>query len=224
VQVLLLEPDRWRYVGLSQVLESEPGVRFLGSEDHTRILALKDPPTDLKPDVVIVSHSLLMDFRLSILDHLRMLFPKSSLLVDGYDRTLNSIAEILRAGASGYFLLTSEPFKLLEALTIVEQGHIWAPRDAVALMARNASTNQGQGDLGAEIITPTELAILRLLEQGFSNKEIAQKLDIAAVTVKSHLTKLYRRFEIKTRLELLAYAVSHHLMTDQTTTSLSPRR
>jgi two-component system response regulator DegU len=223
VQVLLLEPDRWRYLGLSQILESEPGVRFLGADDHTRILALKDPPTDLKPDVVIVSHSLLMDFRLSILDHLRKLFPKSNLLVDGYDRTLNSIAEILRAGASGYFLLTSEPPKLLEALAIVGEGHIWAPREAVALMARNASPD-GPGNLIAEMVSPTELSILRLLEQGFGNKEIAQKLDIAAVTVKSHLTKLYRRFDVKTRLELLAYAMSHHLIANPATTSLPPRK
>ncbi len=215
MQVLLLEPDRWRYLGLSQVLKSEPGFRFLGTDDYAGILTLKDPPADLKPDVVIVSHSLLVDYRLSILDHLRKLFPRSNLLVDGYDPTLDSIAEILRAGASGYFLLTSEPPKLLEALTLVEHGHIWAPRDAVALMVRNASANQRPGTLGAEIVNATDLSILKLLERGLSNKEIAQKLDVAAVTVKSHLTKLYRRFDVKTRLELLAYAVSHHLLPDR---------
>jgi DNA-binding NarL/FixJ family response regulator len=206
VQVLLLEPDRWRYLGLLQVLKSEPDIRLLGTEDPVAILSLKESPSDLKPDVVIISYSLLLDFRLSILEHLRKLFPNSNLLVDGYERTLDSIAEILRAGAKGYFLLTSEPPNLLKALSIVGHGHIWAPRDAVALLAT------GQKKAAAELVPPTEMAILRFLEQGLSNKEIARRLAVAPVTIKSHLTKLYRRFEVKTRLELLAYAMAHGLI------------
>jgi len=207
VQVLLLELDRWRYLGLLEVLRSDPEIRFLGTDDPIKILALKGPPADLRPDVVIVSHSLLVHFRLSIIGHLKTVFPNANLLATGYERSLNSIAEILRAGTTGYFLLTSDPPNLLKALRVVKSGQIWAPRDAVALM--------GADDLqtAAELVTPTELAILEFLEEGLSNKDIARKLDLAPVTVKAHLTRLYRRFGVKTRLELLAYAITHHLLT-----------
>ncbi|PYQ61417.1 MAG: hypothetical protein DMF58_04970 [Acidobacteria bacterium] len=209
MQVLLLEPDRWRYLGLLQVLRSDPEIRFLGAEDPIKILAGKDPPADLKPDVVIIAHSLLSDFRLSILAHLRILFPTSNLLVDGYEHTFDSIAEILRAGASGYFLLTSDPPSLLKALRVVKSGQIWAPRDAVVLMGTD---DQKSRTPAPDSMTPTELAILESLEEGLSNKDIARKLEIAPVTVKAHLTRLYRRFGVKTRLELLAYAIGHHLI------------
>ena len=208
MQVLLLEPDRWRYLGLLQVLQSDPDLRILGTEDSIRVLALKESPRDLKPDVVIISHSLLIDFGLATLDHIRGLFPRSNLLVDGYERMADSIADILRAGAKGYFLLTSQPTKLLEALSVVNDGHIWAPRDAVALMA-DAVTRPA-----ADLMSPTEAAILKALEDGLGNKEIANRLDMAPVTIKAHLTKLYRRLGVKTRLELLAYAVAHRLIRD----------
>jgi DNA-binding NarL/FixJ family response regulator len=205
VQVLLLEPDRWRYLGLSQVLQSDPQIRFLGTEDQLRILSLKSPPTDLNPDVVILAHSVIAGFRLSILEQLRALFPRAKLLVEGYEQALDGIAIILKAGAHGYFQLTSEPAKLLTALMVVHRGELWAPRGAVALMAVDGGSGEG-------LVNPMEAAILNLLENGFSNKEIAQRLQIAPVTVKSHLTKLYRRFGVRTRLELLAYCVTHHLL------------
>lgn len=206
MQVLLLEPDRWRYLGLSQVLQSDPQIRFLGTEDPLPIISLKSTPADLKPDVVILSHSLIAGFRLSILDQLRTLFPRAKLLVEGYEQALDGMAIILKAGAQGYFQLTSEPAKLLIALRVVQQGNLWAPRGAVALMA----VEWGSGE---ELVSPTEATILTLLESGFSNKEIAQRLQIAPVTVKAHLTRLYRRFGVRTRLELLAYAITHHLIT-----------
>ena len=207
MQVLLLEPDRWRYLGLLQVLRSDPEIRFLGTDDPIKMLAHKAPPDSLRPDVVMLSHSLLIDFRLSIIQHLKTVFPNANLLVTGYERSLDSIAEILHAGTTGYFQLTADPPNLLKALRVVKSGQIWAPRDAVALLATEDFERPA-----ADLINPTELAILELLEDGLSNKDIARKLDIAPVTVKAHLTKLYRRFGVKTRLELLAYAITHHLI------------
>jgi DNA-binding NarL/FixJ family response regulator len=208
VQVLLLEPDRWRYLGLSHVLQSDPQIRFLGTEDPRQIISLRSPPAALRPDVIIVSRSLIVDFRLSMLEHLRTLFPGANLLVDGYEQATDVIAAILKAGAHGYFLLTSEPAKLLKALTVIRNGEIWAPRVAVALMSRTGSDPSAELD----VLSPAEAAVLSLLEKGLSNKDIAGRLNIAPVTVKSHLTKLYRRFGVKTRLELLAYVVSRGLL------------
>ena len=206
MQVLLLEPDRWRYLGLLQVLGSDPEIRVLGTDDPIKILALKAPPDGLRPDVVILSHSLVIDFRLTIVQHLKTVFPNANLLVTGYERSFDSIAEILRAGTTGYFQLTSDPPNLLKALRVVKSGQIWAPRDAVALMAAD------DFQTAAELMTPTEVAILEFLEEGLSNKDIARKLNLAPVTVKAHLTRLYRRFRVKTRLQLLAYAIANHLI------------
>src|SRR5439155_17853941 len=134
-KVLVLEPDYWRYLGIQQILNSDPSITLLGDRNHKQVLAMRSASAELNPDVVIVSHSLTLDYQLSILQHLHHLFPSAELLVEGYDSTLDAIAHVLRAGARGYFQLASEPSKLLDAIAVVEDGHIWAPRDAVALMA-----------------------------------------------------------------------------------------
>jgi len=213
VQVLLLEPDLWRYLGISQILATQSDITFLGDPDYRRILALKSPPAQLKPDVVIVSYSLTLDYQLTLLERLHQLFPEAQLLVDGYDESLEQMASVLRAGAKGYFQLASEPQKLLKALSIVQKGHIWAPREVVGLLIEESAEGSHHRER-LQVVTPHELSILRLLQQGLPNKEIARALGIAEVTVKTHLTKLYRRFGVHTRLELLTYAMRHHILSD----------
>lgn len=214
MNVLVLEPDYWRYLGILQILESDDSINLLGERDHTRVLAMTNRQKHLAPHVLIVSHSLTIDYKLDIIQHLRRLFPAAHILVAGYEQALESIARILAAGAKGYFLLSSEPSKLLLALNVVREGHIWAPRDAVALMSaqKNEHDGDGRSHRAADLISAVDLSIMKLLQKGLGNKQMASSLDVAEVTVKSHLTKLYKRFGVRTRLELLAYAITHRLI------------
>lgn len=213
MRVLLLEPDYWRYLGILQILKSDSAVTLLGEVDHKKLLAMRSAPPELHPDIVIVSHSLTIDYQVSILQHLRQLFPEAQLLVEGYDETLDAIANVLRAGAKGYFHLSSEPRNLLRALEIVEQGRIWAPREAVLMVSHlSGESAESVNASASDLITFYEVSVLKLLQQGLSNKEIARALGVAEVTIKTHLTKLYRKFSVHTRLEMLAYAINHHLI------------
>lgn len=207
LKILLLEPDHWRSLGILQILKADGSIVVFGEEDHKKILSLRSAPPTLDPDIVLISHSLTFDYQLAVLQHIHRLFPRAQILVAGYDESLDAIADVLRGGAKGYFHLSSEPAKLLKALAVVSKGHIWAPREAVALLM-----NAFSGESASELIPAYDVAILQLLQQGLSNKEIARSLGVAEVTIKSHLTKLYRRFRVHTRLELLAYAMVHHLI------------
>jgi DNA-binding NarL/FixJ family response regulator len=222
VRVLLLEPDYWRYLGILQILKTDPSISLLGEKDHQKILAMRSAPAGLNPDVVIVSHSLTLDYQVTILHHLHTLFPDAQLLVEGYDEALDVIASVLRGGANGYFQLSSEPSKLLQALGIVEKGRIWAPREALILLVNRFAQDSSQVASAADLLTPSEQSILMLLLQGFGNKDIARSLGVAEVTIKAHLTKLYKKFGVHTRLELLAFAMTHHLIAGSTA-STSPR-
>jgi DNA-binding NarL/FixJ family response regulator len=214
VRVLLLEPDYWRSLGILQILASDASITVLSERDHKKILSMRTASAALDPDVVIVSHSLTFDYQFSILQHLRRLFPKAQILVAGYDEGLDAIANVLRSGARGYFQLSSEPGRFLEALAVVAKGRVWAPREAVILLMSTFSPDsiENRAATNPELITSRDAAILKLLQHGLSNKEIAESLGVAEVTIKSHLTKLYRKFGIHTRLELLAYAMTHHLI------------
>jgi DNA-binding NarL/FixJ family response regulator len=214
VQVLLLEPDRWRYIGISEILQTQPDITLLGDPDYKKILALTAPPSHLRADVVIVSHALTLDSNLEILEHLHKLFPGAQLLVDGYDETLDGIADVLRAGAKGYFHLSSDPTYLLKALAIVQKGYVWAPRSVVSFLV-GGGTSRTNSSVAAVEVSTEDVSILKMLQRGQRNKQIALALGVAEVTVKTHLTRLFRRFGVRTRLELLSYALSHGIISDQ---------
>ena len=215
--VLLLEPDFWRRLGIFHVLSNEAEIELLDEIDYNRILGLRKPPADLDPDIVMLSQILLIDFKLSILWKVKTLFPRASILVHGYEANVEKIAEILIAGAKGYFLLSSQPQELVENLKAVNQGLISGPPEAIALTVQRLTNlrNRKPTLVESEIIAPREWAIINLLAKGWSNKEIANKLGVAEVTIKVHLSKLYKRFNVQSRLQLLTYAIEHNLVLDQ---------
>ncbi|HEY3303356.1 MAG TPA: response regulator transcription factor [Candidatus Binatia bacterium] len=217
LRVLLLEPDLWRYYGIRHILRSDPEIDLLGEMEYNKILPLRRSPEHLKPEVVMLSYILLMDFKLPLLFRMRELFPRAHIFVHGYEERIDRIAAVFAAGAKGYFPLSSPSKDLLDALKLVGKGLIWGPPDAVASMIQQARRQRRMKLRGSEdeLLTPYELTILKLLQKGMSNKEIAKEFGIAEVTVKSHLSKLYKKFNVCTRLQLLSYAISRNFIAPQ---------
>lgn len=215
--VLLLEPDFWRRLGICHVLSNEREITVLEEIDYNKILGLRKPLEDLDPNIVMLSQILVIDFKVSIVLKIKHLFPKASILVHGYEANIERIAEILIAGAKGYFLLGSQPQELVESLKSVSRGLIAGPPEAIALTVQRLTSVKGRKPtlVNSEVIAPREWAIINLLAKGWSNKEIANKLGVAEVTIKVHLTKLYKRFNVQSRLQLLTYAIENGLVLDQ---------
>jgi DNA-binding NarL/FixJ family response regulator len=214
IVVLVLDPDLWRKLGFVHVLKDESQIKLLEGVDHNRILAQRRVPADLDPDVVMVAHTLLVDFKLSLLSTIKDLFPRANILVHGYEANIDTIAEILIAGAKGYFSLSARAEDLIESLKFVSKGLVWGPPEAIALsLGRLISLKDTKPVTSREdLISLRERTILNLLAKGLSNKEIANSLGLSEVTAKFHLIKLYKRFGVQTRLQLLTYAIEHDLI------------
>jgi DNA-binding NarL/FixJ family response regulator len=214
IVLLVLEPDPWRRLGFLHVLKDEAQIKLVDGVDYNRILALRNNPADLDPTVVMLSHALLADFKLSLLAKIKGLFPRANILVHGYEANIDKVAEILIAGAKGYFLLSGQPENLLESLKFVSKGLIWGPPEAIARSLGRLITLKDIKPIATrtDLITVRERTLVSLLAKGLSNKEIANKLGVAEVTVKFHLAKLYKRFKVQTRLQLLTYAIDHDLI------------
>jgi DNA-binding NarL/FixJ family response regulator len=162
----------------------------------------------------MVSDTLLVDFKLSLLSKIKDLFPRANILVHGYEANIDTVAEILIAGAKGYFLLSARPEALLQSLKFVSKGLVWGPPEAIARSLGRLISLKDLKPLATreDLITLRERTILNLLAKGLSNKEIANKLGLTEVTAKFHLIKLYKRFKVQTRLQLLTYAIEHDLI------------
>lgn len=213
IAVLLLEPDPWRYRGISAVLEDAGDISVIGDRDFSHILTTDLRPAGLDPDVCLIAHRLVVEYGLAVIPHVKDLFGKAPVLVHGDQESVDASAELLAVGASGYFHLSAPPGYLPKAVTVVANGKMWGPREAVALMAQRVIERSGEerkaerSDFSAD-----DLMILRYLHDGLSNKEIATNLHIAEVTVKARLGRLYRKFGVNTRLQLLSAAIREGLV------------
>jgi len=214
IAVLLLEPDPWRFRGMTVVLEDSGEIKVIGERDFSRILTSDHPPADIKPDVCLVAHRLVVEYGLAVVPHLKDLFPGAPVLVCGDQESNHTSAEILAVGASGYFHLASPPGFLPKAVTVIVHGKMWGTREAVALMAQRVIERAERGEKKVESsdFSAGDLLILRYLHEGLSNKEIASHLRVAEVTVKARLGRLYRKFGVNTRLQLLSAAIREGLV------------
>ena len=210
IRVLLLEPDGWRYRGLCSVLRDSGECDVIGELDYSKILAMTTRPEDLAVDVIVVAHRLILEYGIAIVPVLRDIFEPCQIVVHSEVESLEVAAQVYAAGARGFFPLSSAPGQIVKAVTVVHLGKYWGPREAVALMAERVIEGRKEKETapGEE-----DRHLLELLNEGLSNKEIGQRMGLAEATIKARFNRLYKRFGVATRLQLLSAAISQGLIT-----------
>ena len=118
---------------------------------------------------------------------------------------IDEIVAAIRAVGEGRSLVTEQQRDDLARLTTVG-----APRSGFPLPERDRLTPRERDRL-----TPRERDVLRSLADGLSDKEIALHLQIGIETVRTHLASMYRKFGVESRLQALAFALRHGLVTDE---------
>jgi DNA-binding NarL/FixJ family response regulator len=113
--------------------------------------------------------------------------------------------QALKAGASGFCPRNTPPVLIRKAIQLVEAGEIWIGRRVMLRLIEDmANLRRGtrQEPASAGVLTERENAIAGLVARGAGNKEIARALSISIKTVKTHLTNMFRKVGISSRLQL----------------------
>jgi len=137
--------------------------------------------------------------------------PEARLIVIGIsDDDESEIVACAEAGVSGYHLRAESLDDLLTLMTRVADGESLCSPKVSAILLRRLSTlaSQRQPEVKELVLTAREIQILRLLESGLSNQELADHLYIALPTVKNHVHSVLRKLGVSTRGEAAAYSRS----------------
>ena len=199
--------------GFRMILADEDGIEVVGEAANGREAV--DSAARLRPDVIV------MDIRMPVMDGVeatRQLAggdagsgPRVLVLTtfDGDEHVL----EALRAGASGFLLKDVAPTDFVRAIRVVAAGDaLIAPSVTRRLLDRFARLSIPADERYAEALrqlTPREHEVLKLVAQGLSNGEIAERLTLAEPTVKTHVSHLLMKLDLRDRAQLvvLAYEV-----------------
>jgi DNA-binding NarL/FixJ family response regulator len=202
--------------GLRSVFEAEPGFAIVGEapsgDDAVRLAR------SLRPDVLLLDHAI-GGPGLSGMEALRELSTAPSpvrivLLTASIDKA--EILQALQLGARGIALKTSPPELLVKCVHRVVAGQHWIGRDQVsdlveALRMYGDSSSPTEARFG---LTVREAEIISAVVSGLSNKEIGEKFELSAHTVKHHLTHIFDKVGASNRLELALFALHHRLTGD----------
>ncbi len=167
--------------------------------------------TKLSPLVLLLDVPLKGPGQLESLQRIRALSPttRTILLVDSPDDSM--AVRALKEGARGYCSRKTDPELLLRAIRLVRDGEIWVGRKVIHQLIEELTAVHGtrvrKAGTRFRLLTQRERQICSVIAAGASNKEIAERLSITGRTVKAHLTNIFQKLGLSTRLQLAIYAL-----------------
>lgn len=215
VRILIADDHPIFRDGLRRLLEAEEGMKVLGeASDGAEAVKLA---RQLKPDILLLDLAMPKHPGLEALRELSVApgaNPVRVILLTAAAEK-GQIVEALQLGARGVVLKDSATQLLLKAIHTVMSGEYWVGRESVSNLVQYLRTlMQSSVDEARQRkfgLTPRELEIVSAVVAGYANKEIAEYFKISEDTVKHHLSNIFDKLGVSTRLELALFAVNQAL-------------
>jgi DNA-binding NarL/FixJ family response regulator len=215
IRVLVCDDQVLIRTGLVTIIDAQPDMEVAGECGDGQ--AAVDLAAQVHPDVVV------MDVRMPVLDGIeatRLLagagvpHPVKVLVVTTFNLD-EYVYEALRAGASGFLLKDAPPAQLLHGIRTVGTGAaLLDPEVTRRLVGRYAARIRPAEGAPHDIpLTPRELEVLRLIANGLSNSEIAATLVISPETVKTFVSRILAKLNLRDRVQAVVYAYRQGLVT-----------
>lgn len=214
IRILLADDQAMVRAGFRMILEAEPDIEVVGEADDG--MAAVAAAGRLRPDLT------LMDIQMPTLDGLeatrRIVGPDGDpdakvVILTTFERD-DYIFEALRAGASGFLLKNAPADDLIAAVRVVAAGNaLLAPsvtRRIIADYARRPAKTARKAEL--DLLTDREREVLRLMATGKSNAELAAELYVGEGTVKTHISHILGKLELRDRVQAVVFAYESGLV------------
>ena len=197
---------------LRRSLESEPGLDIVGeASDANSTLQLA---RQSRPDILLVDLALSQGFQFKALNESHDHLPPIRVVVTVAEIQKAYLVEAFRLGAHGVVLKRSTPRILVKSIQGVMAGQYWLESESLGVLveALRDSLAQANGtrspkDYG---LTRREVDIITKIASGRSNKEVGEEFAISERTVKHHLTNIFGKVGVSSRLQLALFAVNQH--------------
>lgn len=205
IRVLIADDHTIVRSGVRLLLEGEPDMQVVG-EAITGEAAIEMAEA-LRPDVILMDIAMPGVDGIEATRRVKSASPQVGVLVLTMHRSDEHFFAMLKAGASGYVLKAADTHELLGAIRSVARGEAFLyPAMAKRLMQDYLSRSAEIDDPKEGLLTPRERQILRMIADGHTNKEIADRLVLSPSTIHTHRSNLMRKLDLDTQYGLIQYA------------------
>lgn len=203
IKVCIIENDRFLCETLKKVLTAKGDIEVVSIYDNAED-AIKSIPL-IKPDVALVDIDLGMNQMTGIdcIAHLKQDHSSTLFMILTIYEDHQKVFDALSAGALGYVLKSDKPENIISAIhDLFDGGSPMSPSIARKIAQSFSIENQPVYNQ-ASLLTQREREVIELISRGKLEKEVASELYISLKTVKSHITNIYSKLQVRTRVEAL---------------------
>ncbi len=207
IRILIIEDNRVLRDGITAMLNGQADMHVaatIGSGNNVLLIA-----NQTKPHVILLDMGLKYFKESSVVESIREKMPDAKVIGMGFIPSQSDIVEFVEAGASGFILKDATVKEFLGTIRSVAQGVKVLPPSLTGSLFSHViehALKKKKGNVTNTVrMTKREREIIALIVDGLSNKEIAQQLNIATHTVKSHVHNIMEKLALHTRLQIAKF-------------------
>jgi two-component system, NarL family, nitrate/nitrite response regulator NarL len=209
INLLVIEDNRLLRDGIKAMLETQPDFKVETSpgngEDVMKMISAQ------RTDVLLMDIGLPKKNNINLLISLKAEFPEIKLIMMGLIPTQEEVLQYIETGVSGFIIKNATFEDFLETIRSVSNGEKVLPnimtKSLFSLIVDHGIKQYGASKLVEAVrMTRREREVVALIADGLTNKEIADKLNLSAYTVKSHVHNILEKMALNTRVQIAIYA------------------
>jgi len=207
LRILIAEDHETVREGLKMIIEAQEDMEICGEAANGREAI--EMAQKLLPDVLVMDVSMPELNGLKAAAKLKRIAPEIKILTLTRHTDEAYLQELLQAGVSGYVLKQSASAELLRGIRAIAAGGNYLDPAIAGKVFGNYADRQSKrrGEIRGESLTGRESDVLRQIALGYSNKEIASRLDISVKTVEAHKANALKKLDMHSRLDIVRYAI-----------------
>jgi two-component system response regulator NreC len=210
IRILISDDHGVMRAGLRALLSAESEFEVVSeAADGREVLASVG---GLCPDVVILDINMPGPDGIEVTRRLKEAFPDIRVLILTVHEDEGLLRAAIRAGASGYILKRAVGTELIDAIYAVWRGELYVHPAMTRALLKDVNPTLTADETPVERLTPRETEVLRLIAEGYTNRQVADLLTISIRTVESHRANVMGKLHLNSRVELVRYARRHSLL------------
>jgi len=207
IRILLVEDQTLMRQGLKTILSLEPGLEVVGEAADGE--AGIRQALDLRPDVILMDVQMPGMSGIEAISAICAVWPETRIIILTTFGRDEYVFQGIRAGAVGYLLKDAPADDLVQTIRRVHDGEVFIQPEIASRLLRELLTPQ---DWLIEPLSEREREVLVLVAQGYSNREIAERLVLAEGTVKNHVSNILGKLQAENRTQAADIARRHGLI------------
>jgi DNA-binding NarL/FixJ family response regulator len=213
-RILIADDHTILRAGIRSLLDMQPDFEVVGEVDNGKDAVYS--AGQLKPDVLLTDLSMPKTIGTEAIERIRNRYPDIKILVLTVHKTEEYVHAALKAGANGYVLKDDTSDELIHAINNVVAGKTYLSPSICSevVMGYLADPNKENISSSLDQLTTREREVMKLIAEGYRNKDVAEYLSISLKTVEKHRSNMMKKLDLHNASSITSYAIKNGLATE----------